>query len=270
MAEHPNIFLKKSFVAITGASRGLGRSIAIQFSVKLPPNSVIVLMARNKEALESVKCEVSSVALDINIVVRQYDQGNAANGDYFKDIFNDLLLENNISQNDFEQYMIVHNCAILCDVSKRSLELSDSTSVRKYFDINLTGMILLNTSFFQTFCGSTKSRVVVNMTSVASLTPMPALHLYCAGKAARDMYMRVLAVEEPSLRILTFASGVSDTDMVKEMERLTLNESSVDMLKKMRADGKMTLPETPIAKLVQILEENKFENAVYIESDKLF
>ncbi|OWF39677.1 hypothetical protein KP79_PYT19099 [Mizuhopecten yessoensis] len=97
--------------------------MAKQCSDKLPPNSVIVLMARNKEALESVKCEVSSVALDINIVMRQYDQGNAENGDYFKDIFNDLLLENIISQNDFKQFMIVHNCATLCGVTKISLEL---------------------------------------------------------------------------------------------------------------------------------------------------
>ncbi|OWF39687.1 sepiapterin reductase-like [Mizuhopecten yessoensis] len=264
MADHTNIFLKKTFVAITGASRGLGRSIALQFSVNLPANSVIVLMARNSQALESVKFEVMSVAPNIKVLVRNYDQGNLENTDYFKDIFNELLLQNDISRDDFEQYIIVHNCATIGDVTKRSLELSDSTLVRKYYDINLTGMILLNTSFFQTFSDSTKSRVVVNMTSTSTYDPLASFHLYSAGKAARDMYMRVLAVEEPSLRILTFAPGASDTDMAKEVERLCMNKPFLERLKGLRADGKLTRPDTPISKLVQILEENTFENAAYV------
>ncbi|OWF39689.1 sepiapterin reductase-like [Mizuhopecten yessoensis] len=269
MAEHPNILLKKTFVAIAGASRGLGRSIALQLSAKLPSNSVIVLMARNSRALGSVKFEVMSVAPNIKVLVRYYDQGNLENTDYFKDIFNELLLENEISEDDFEQYMIVHNCATIGDVTKRSLELSDSTSVRKYFDINLTGMILLNTSFFQTFMDSTKSRVVVNMTSAATSIPIASLHLYCAGKAARDMYIRVLAVEEPSMRILTFAPGSADTEMAKEVERFSMNKYFVGKIKELRANGKTKHPDTPIFKLVQILEENTFENAVYVESDKI-
>ncbi|OWF39686.1 sepiapterin reductase-like [Mizuhopecten yessoensis] len=267
MAEHPNIFLKKTFVAITGASRGLGRSIALQFGAKFPNNSVMVLM--DVLPLDSVKSELLSGSRNMDVLVRHFDQGNLEDKYYFKGIFTKLLQEYNFSQNNFEQYMIVHNCATLCDVSKKSLELSDSTSVRKYFDINLTGMILLNSSFFQTFSDSTKSRVIVNMTSAVTSTPMASVHLYCAAKAARDIYMRVLAVEEPSLRILTFAPGISDTDMTKQAEQLCFNKTNVDMIKKTRANGKMTLPDTPVGKLVQILEENKFENAVYVESDDI-
>ncbi|XP_021375761.1 sepiapterin reductase-like [Mizuhopecten yessoensis] len=179
MAEHPNIFLKKTFVAITGASRGLGKSIALQFGAKFPPNSAMVLM--DVLPMDSVKSEVLSVAPTINVLVRHFDQGILEDKYYFKGIFTRLLQENTFSQNDFEQYMVIHNCATLCDVSKRSLELSDSTSVRKYFDINLTGMILLNSSFFQTFSDSTKSRVIVNMTSAHTSTPTASVHLYCAG-----------------------------------------------------------------------------------------
>ncbi|OWF39682.1 sepiapterin reductase-like [Mizuhopecten yessoensis] len=270
MEKPGNLFLKKTFVVITGASRGLGRCMALQFGAKFPATSVLVLMARNVEALESVKSEVLSLAPNISVLVRQYDQGHSENKDYFKDIFNEIIAENNFSQADFEQYMIVHNCATIGDVTKTSLDLSDSTFVRRYFDINLTGMILLNTSFFQTFSDSTKSRVVVNMTSAGTSTPVPPLQLYCAGKAARDMYMRVLAVEEPSLRILTFAPGASDTDMMRGLENMCPLKSMVEMLKQFRIDGTTTLPDVPISKLVQILEENRFENAVYVESDKIF
>ncbi|XP_060083853.1 sepiapterin reductase-like [Ylistrum balloti] len=268
MEKRENIFLKKSFVAITGASRGLGRCIALQFGAKFPPDSVFVLMARNLEALENVKSEMISQSPNAKIVVRQYDQGNTEDADYFNDIFTELLSTNNISPTDFEQFMIVHNCANIGDVSKKSLELSDSKFVRKYYDTNLIGMILLNTSFFRTFSDSTKSRVVINMTSPGTSTPLSTMHLYLAGKAARDMFMRVLAIENPSLRILTFAPGAVDTDMLLEAE--SKSQTMCNLLTQFRKDGKITLPETPISILVKILEENSFENAVYLESDKLF
>ncbi|XP_060085852.1 sepiapterin reductase-like [Ylistrum balloti] len=270
MVRWSSVETQKSFVAITGASRGLGRCIALQFGAKFPPDSGLVLMARNLEALESVKSEMISQSLNVKIVVRQYDQGNTEDADYFNDIFTDLLSTNNISPSDFEQFMIVHNCANIGDVSKHSLELSDAKFVQKYFDVNLTGMILLNTSFFRTFSDSTKARVVVNMTSAVTSTPLPTMHLYCAGKASRDMFMRVLAVEDPSLRILTFAPGASDTDGTRGIEANSRSKPLIETLKQLRNNGKITFPETPISKLVQILEENSFENAVYVESDKLF
>ncbi|XP_033761982.1 sepiapterin reductase-like [Pecten maximus] len=269
MEQQQNIFLKKTFVAITGASKGLGRCIALQFAAKFPVNTVFVLMARNEQALENVKSEITSKTPNVTVLVQQYDQGSVGK-DYFKDIFNEILSGNNLSENDFEQFMIVHNCATATDGSKRSLELCDSVEVRSNFDINLTGMILLNTSFFQTFSDSKKSRVVVNMSSISGSAPMTCLHLYCAGKAARDMYMRVLAAEEPSIRILTFAPGVVDTDMLKGVERGCTDDAMVAMLKQFREGGKVTLPEIPISKLVEILEANTFENAVFTESDTLF
>ncbi|XP_069111883.1 sepiapterin reductase-like [Argopecten irradians] len=264
-----NVFLRKSFVAITGASRGLGRSMALQFVDKLPPTSVIVLMARNEQALQSVKSEIVSKTTTVTVLVQQFDQGNVEK-DNFKGMFDQILSQNKLSSNDFEQFMVVHNCAVITAASKNVLDLCDAEEVRSAFDINVTGMILLNTSFFQTFSDSSKSRVVVNVSSSAAANPIQCMHLYCAGKAARDMYMRVLAAEEPSLRILTFAPGASDTDMMRGVESCCLNKELIGLLKHFREIGKMTKPDTPISKMVEILEENKFENAVYMESDKVF
>ncbi|XP_069112522.1 sepiapterin reductase-like [Argopecten irradians] len=264
MDKHCNIFILKTFAVITGASRGLGRSMAIQFGSKFPDGSVLVLMSRNVDDLESVKSEVMLSSPNIKVLVQQYDQGDVENVEFFKGVFSNILFENCIKASDFDQYMIVHNCASLCDVTKRSLEVSDFHSVRTYYDINVTGMILLNTSFFQTFSDSSKPRIVINISSAAACVPLLSLGLYCSSKIARDMYMRVLAEEEPSLRILTFAPGCADTDMAREAEALCINNS----LKNFRADGIMKHPDEPIAILVKILEENEFENATFIESDK--
>ncbi|XP_033761326.1 sepiapterin reductase-like [Pecten maximus] len=265
MEKRENIFLKKSFVAITGASRGLGRCITLQCAVKFHPNSVLVLMARNVEALKSVRTELKATTPNITVLVRQYDQGKTDEG-YFNGIFDSLLTENKLSKDDFEQVMLVHNCATSGDKEKTALQLCDADRVRSYYDINLCGMILLNTSFFATFCDPSLSRVVVNITSLASQRPMPPLHLYCAGKAARDMFFRVLSAEEPSIRVLTYAPGPIDTDMMRDMEANVSSTSFRKMIKGLREDGKLLTPKETAADLIQVLEDNTFDNAEYLSN----
>ncbi|XP_033761322.1 sepiapterin reductase-like isoform X1 [Pecten maximus] len=265
MEKRENIFLKKSFVAITGASRGLGRCITLQFAVKFPPNSVLVLMARNVEALESVRTELKATTPNITVLVRQYNQGETDEG-YFNGIFDSLLTENKLSKGDFEQVMLVHNCATTGDIENAALQLCDVNRVRSYYDINLCGMILLNTNFFATFCDPSLSRAVVNITSLASQRPMPSLHLYCAGKAARDMFFRVLSAEEPSIRILTYAPGAVDTDMMRDMEANVSSASLRKALNGLREDGKLLTPEESVADLIQVLEDNTFDNAEYVNN----
>ncbi|XP_060085854.1 sepiapterin reductase-like [Ylistrum balloti] len=265
MEKNESVFLKKSFVVITGASRGLGRSIALQFAVKFPANSVFVLMARNVEALESVRKDLKTLSPEIFVIVRQYDQGNTDEG-YFNGLFDSVLTVNKLSRDDFEQVLIVHNCASTGNIDQTALQLSDAMQVQSYYDINLSGLILLNTSFFSTFSDPSQSRVVVNMTSGASKQPTPSLHLYCAGKAARDMFFKVLDKEEPSIRILTYAPGAVDTEMLRNLET---NASSVPLQKLvngLRQDDKLLTAKEAVANLVEVLEDNTFENAAHVDN----
>ncbi|XP_033762178.1 sepiapterin reductase-like [Pecten maximus] len=264
MEKRENIFLKKSFVAITGASRGFGRCMALKFAVKFPPNSVLVLMARNEEALECIRTELQATAPNITVLVRQYDQGKSDEG-YFNGIFDSLLTESKCSKDDFEQVMLVHNCATTGDKDKTAIQLCDTDRVRSYYNMNLCGMILLNTSFFATFCDPSPSRVVVNVTSGGSQRPIPSLHLYCAGKAARDMFFRVLCAEEPSIRVLTYSPGGVDTDMFRDIETNSSSSSLRKVTNGMREDGKLLTPEESVADLEQVLEENAFDNAEFVD-----
>jgi len=47
----------------------------------------------------------------------------------------------------------------------------------------------------------------VNISSLCALQPFRSWALYCSGKAARDMMFRVLAAEEPDVRVLNYAPG---------------------------------------------------------------
>ena len=46
---------RRSFVLITGASRGFGRSLALEMGKVVGAGSTLLLMARNKDDLEATK-----------------------------------------------------------------------------------------------------------------------------------------------------------------------------------------------------------------------
>ena len=48
-------------------------------------------------------------------------------------------------------------------------------------------------------------------------------HLHFVGKAARDMFFKVVAEEEPSVRVLSYSPGPCATDM-----QIECREKSVD------------------------------------------
>ncbi|XP_033761505.1 sepiapterin reductase-like [Pecten maximus] len=183
MEKPENIFLKKSFVAITGASRGIGRCMALKFAVKFPPNSVLVLMARNMMALESVRTDLQARAPNITVLVQQYDQGKTDEG-YFNGIFDSLLTESKLSK----------------------------------------------------------------------------------GKAARDMFFRVLSAEEPSIRVLTYAPGWVDTDMLRDLEANSFSTPIRKLVNGLRENGEIVAPEESVAVLERVLEDNAFENADHVDN----
>ncbi|XP_069111889.1 sepiapterin reductase-like isoform X2 [Argopecten irradians] len=264
MEKTSQLFRKKSFVAITGGSKGLGRCMALKFAAMFPPNSVLVLMARNVDAMEIVRTEIITLTPNITVIIRQYDQGKTDQG-YFDDIFDSVLSENKITKGDFEQVMLVHNCASTGDKDRTGLQHCDGDRVRSYFDINLCGTILLNSSFFKTFYDPSQSRVIINMSSGAGRLPTPSLSLYGTGKAARDMFFRVLSTEEPSVRILTFSPGAVDTVMLQDIEENTASHGLRKVITGLRDDGKLLTPEAAVDNLVDILQAKTFKNEEYID-----
>lgn len=93
-------------------------------------------------------------------------------------------------------------------MSKGLVDLGDPVEVNNYWALNLTSMLCLTSSILKAFPDSPGLiRTVVNISSLCALQPFKGWGLYCAGKAARDMMFQVLATEEPSVRVLSYAPG---------------------------------------------------------------
>lgn len=88
------------------------------------------------------------------------------------------------------------------------LNVNDPAEVNNYWALNLTSMLCLTSGTLNAFPDSPGlSKTVVNISSLCALQPFKGWGLYCSGKAARDMLCQVLAAEEPSVRVLSYAPG---------------------------------------------------------------
>jgi len=71
------------------------------------------------------------------------------------------------------------------------------------------------------------------------ITYIVYISLVDLGKAAREMFFRVLALEDSSIRVLNYAPGPCETDMQKE-----IRETSGDLEIRKIFQGKIQKPKT--------------------------
>lgn len=98
--------------------------------------------------------------------------------------------------------------ASLGDVSRYTKTFTNMAEVDSYLSLNVSSSLCLTARILQAFPKRARlRRTVINISSVCALQPFPSWVLYCTGKAARDMMFRVLAAEEPELRVLSYSPG---------------------------------------------------------------
>ncbi|NWS88621.1 SPRE reductase, partial [Toxostoma redivivum] len=196
---------------VTGASRGFGRSLARLLAPQLGPGSVLLLLARSGDALDELATELraeatgngtgSGTGLRVQCVPADLgcQEGLRRASAALRELLQDA---------SFSRLLLVNNAGSLGDISKSFLDLSDLQEINTYFSFNISSALCLTSTALRAFGARPGcSRTVVNISSLCALEPFPSWALYCAGKAARDMMFRVLALEEPGLRVLNYAPG---------------------------------------------------------------
>lgn len=256
-----SLLQKRTLCVVTGASRGLGRCITQKLAEKLVPSSLLLLMARNKTDLENVKTDLERINPSISVVNHVFDQSNLQEC-ASKDLFIGILKGANKSSEDFEHALIIHNAGTAGDLTKYASEMTDLTVVENAMNINVTGTVLLNAVFMQTF--QKLKRTIINISSLAALQPFPSWSLYCAGKAARDIFFETLSKEDPDVRVLNYAPGPLDTDMQTQCRQCKDPELR-KVFTEMKETGKLLSCEQSVTKMIKLLEVNSFISGKHID-----
>uniref|UniRef100_A0ABK0L6U7 Sepiapterin reductase, pseudogene 1 n=1 Tax=Rattus norvegicus TaxID=10116 RepID=A0ABK0L6U7_RAT len=107
------------------------------------------------------------------------------------------------------------------------------------------------------------SKGFLNINDLAE--PFKGWGLYCAGKAARDMLYQVLAVEEPSVRVLSYAPGPLDTNMQQLARETSMDPELRSRLQKLNSEGELVDCGTSAQKLLSLLQRDTFQSGAHVD-----
>ena len=181
---------------VTGASRGIGRAIALGFAEH---GADLVLSSRKREGLEAVAKEVE--ALGRNATVLPANMSDEAS------------LEALVAELDARGPVpdILVNNAGTNPVMSALVDL-ETRAWRKILDTNLTGPFLLCRELGRRMA-ERGSGSIVNVASNGGLSPAPGIGAYCVSKAGLIHLTRCLAAElgPRGVRVNAIAPGLVET-----------------------------------------------------------
>ncbi|XP_054713532.1 sepiapterin reductase-like [Uloborus diversus] len=250
-----------TFCIVTGASRGLGQTIAIEFCKRFCNGSCTLLIARDNQKLLITQDEIQKtsavktqvIALDLAIL----------DSPSYEHLLTKYLQQTGCTACNFQQAVLVHNAGTLGDVSKTVTSCISSKEIKDYFNLNLHSVMFLTSAFLEVF-GVTKRKLIINISSLAAIQPFKGWNLYCTGKAAREMYFRVLAEEDKSVVILNYAPGPLLTDMLPQILEQALPEIK-QQFQAAQSQNQLLTCEYTVQKLIGVLERSRFKSGDHVD-----
>lgn len=247
-----------SFCVVSGASQGIGRSIAVEVSQHLGPKSIMLLLARNKAELATT----ASLCKANDIQYNSIDLSTASEQEMHDVIVNALKGR---QVKDFSKCIIFHNVGSLGNLSVETSRMENVQELRDYYDLNVFKVISLNTQFLKIFEEIEDRAIIVNITSLCAIKPMGGMAYYCSGKAAREMYFRVLAEEKKHIKVLNYSPGPVETAMIDYVLEKAVNENLRNVFTSFRQQGALLKPEVTAKKCMKILLSGKFPSGDHID-----
>jgi len=200
---------KHEYVLVTGANRGLGRSI-VEALLKRPEVKKVYATARTATSLEPIvgldRERVIPLVVDITDAAQVQAAADAVRGG----------LE--------APTLVINNAGVLASygVLDSSIE-----AIRKDVETNFMGLLNVARSFGPVLerakkgaSGGAAAGALVSVLSVASLASMPGIGGYSASKAAAFSLTQALRAQlrEKGVRVHAAFPGPIDTDMVRTFE----------------------------------------------------
>ncbi len=230
--------LKNKVAIITGASKGIGASIAKHFAAE--GAKVIVNYASSKEGADKVVKEITdnggtAIAVQADVsneadVTRLFEETKKAFGSL------DVLVNNAV----FQQYLPVEQATV--------------AAFHQHFNVNVLGPILTIQASLKLF--GDKGGNIINISSGASKMPMAGVSLYSATKAAIDAITISLSKElgAKNIRVNSILPGATETEGAHTAGVTTGSEAE-----------KMFVANTPLGRRGQ--PEDIAKAAVFLASD---
>ncbi|KYH27572.1 3-phenylpropionate-dihydrodiol/cinnamic acid-dihydrodiol dehydrogenase [Halalkalicoccus paucihalophilus] len=193
---------------VTGASRGIGRAIALALA---DAGADVVPAARSEDALETVVGEIESRGGDSLLQPTDVTEENEV-----RELFE--RVDEEMGSPD----VLVNNAGINPEDALGTPEAVAMEGYDRTLDVNLRGAFLC-----AKVAGEESVRSVVNVASVGGLVGLPRQHPYVASKHGLVGLSKSMALDwAPDVRVNAVAPGYVATELTREaMENEGLKES---------------------------------------------
>jgi 3-oxoacyl-[acyl-carrier protein] reductase len=215
---------------VTGASRGIGRAVAIALAVA--GAQVVVNYARSSTAADEVVAEIVTAGGSAVAIQADVSQADQVDG-----------LINGTLEKFGRVDVLVNNAGITRDTLLLRMKLEDWQAV---IDLNLTGVFLCTRAVAKIMLKQRSGRII-NIASVAGQMGNPGQANYSAAKAGVIGFTKTVAKELASRGITAnaVAPGFIETDMTDDL-------GNTDEIRKFIPLGRFGQPED-IAGMVRFL-----------------
>lgn len=166
-----------SCALITGASSGLGAEFARQLA---PSAKALFLTGRRLDALEAVKAECLALNAGLQI--------HLCTGDIATDEGRGAVLDA-VRASGFRPNLLINNAGM---GDYGTVATAEAAKLRAQMDLNMTALVLLTHACLPLL---QRPGAVINISSLASTLPMPAMAVYAASKSFVTSFSEALAVE---------------------------------------------------------------------------
>jgi len=191
--------MKERVSVVTGASRGIGRSIALELAAR---GSDLVLLARGRDDLERVARECEARGARCRTVAVDLAEAASIGG---------AAEESLKAFGRFDH--LVNNAGVTSDGLLMRMKRAEWDRV---LAVNLTGAFEMTRALLPVMVRARYGRIV-NVSSVVALMGNPGQANYCAAKAGLIGFTKSLAreVASRSITVNAVAPGFIDTEMTR-------------------------------------------------------
>ncbi|KAL1311802.1 hypothetical protein AAFC00_001882 [Neodothiora populina] len=194
-------------IVITGASSGIGRSIAFEFARTAPENLRLILTARRVDTLKQIAGEITKeVGEGVKVLPVQLDVSKPEEVSNFVPSLPEEWKDINV---------LVNNAGLVKGVAKAPEIKEEDMNIM--FATNVTGLVNMTQAILPTF----KARGsdggagdIINVGSIAGREPYPGGSIYCATKAAVRAFTDAMRREliATRIRVIEIDPGQVETE----------------------------------------------------------
>ncbi|MFC3038816.1 (S)-benzoin forming benzil reductase [Virgibacillus xinjiangensis] len=249
------------YAVITGASKGLGESVAKLF---LESGINVIGISRSKSSTLPKHAEE-------NHVQYQHFSCDLANMDELTDTFEKI--EEEIYTEDLHAVYLVNNAGVVEPIDQ-AMNVSGSDLV-KHYQINTIAPMTLMNLFLKKSVEADVPLYGANVTSGAAERATYGWSAYSSSKASINMYTKTVALEQAELKtdnkVIAFSPGIMDTDMQEKIRTSSQDQfTAVDTFKNYKEKNLLRDTDAVGGVLVDILTDEGIRNGeIYNVKDYL-